>query len=105
MVTGTTAILFETSAIASCHVMGGAPGSRETDLLSPENTVEEVHGLFLSGGSAFGLDAGSGLQRALKEQGKGFEIGRTKFPSCPGAILFDMINGGNKDLGRLSPLS
>ena len=102
-ITGTTAILFESSAIASCHVMGGAPGSRETDLLSPENTVEEIHGLFLSGGSAFGLDAGSGLQRALREQGKGFEIGPHKIPIVPGAILFDMINGGNKDWGDYPP--
>lgn len=102
-ITGTTAVLFETPAIASCHVMGGAPGTRETDLLSPENTVEEVHGLFLSGGSAFGLDAAAGVQRVLKEQGKGFEIGPHKIPIVPGAILFDLINGGNKDWGDYAP--
>lgn len=101
--TGVTALLFETSTIASCHVMGGAPGTRETDLLSPENTVEEVHGLFLSGGSAFGLDAAAGIQRVLKEQGKGFEVGPHKIPIVPGAILFDLINGGNKDWGNYSP--
>lgn len=101
--TGVTALLFEKPTIASCHVMGGAPGTRETDLLSPENTVEEVHGLFLSGGSAFGLDAAAGIQKVLKEQGKGFEVGPHKIPIVPGAILFDLINGGDKDWKDYSP--
>ncbi|MGB7334297.1 MAG: P1 family peptidase [Salaquimonas sp.] len=100
---GTTAVLFDQPAIASCHVMGGAPGTRDTDLLSPENTVETVDGLFLSGGSAFGLDAGTGVQAALREMGRGFELAGQRIPIVPGAILFDLINGGDKDWGIYSP--
>jgi len=100
---GVTAIVCQEPTIASVHVMGGAPGTRETDLLSPENVVEEIDGLVLSGGSAFGLDAASGAQAALRELGRGFQIGPHKIPIVPAAILFDLTNGGNKDWGRYAP--
>jgi len=84
-------------------VLGGAPGTRETDLLEPHNTVETVNGLVLSGGSAFGLDAASGVQAYLRERGIGFEVGPHRIPIVPTAILFDLINGGDKDWGRYPP--
>lgn len=101
--TGVTVLLCEKPSTASCHVMGGAPGSRDTDLLSPENTVGEVDALFLAGGSAFGIDAGSGAMAALKEMGRGFQVADQRIPIVPGAILFDMVNGGNKDWGEYPP--
>jgi len=100
---GVTAIVCERPTIASVHVMGGAPGTRETDLLSPENVVEEIDAIVLAGGSAFGLDAASGAQAALREAGRGFEIGQHKVPIVPSAILFDLINGGDKNWGRYAP--
>lgn len=100
---GVTAIVCDTPCIAAVHVMGGAPGTRETDLLSPENVVEEVDGLILSGGSAFGLDAASGAQAAMREMGRGFEIGPLRVPIIPAAILFDLMNGGDKDWGQYPP--
>ncbi len=100
---GTTAILFEKSATAAVQVLGGAPGTRETDLLEPHNSVEAIDALVLSGGSAFGIDAGSGVQAALHERGIGFEVGPHRIPLVPAAILFDLANGGDKDWGRYSP--
>lgn len=100
---GTTAVIFDQSATAAVHVMGGAPGTRETDLLAPQNSVEKIDGIFLSGGSAFGLDAGTGVQAWLREQGKGLELAGQCIPLVPGAILFDLINGGDKDWGRYPP--
>ncbi len=101
--TGVTAIICDQPAVAAVHVMGGAPGTRETDLLAPENIVEQVDALILSGGSAFGLDAASGALAAMKEAGRGFEIGEHRVPLVPAAILFDLINGGNKDWGQYPP--
>ncbi|MEP1207916.1 MAG: P1 family peptidase [Rhizobiaceae bacterium] len=100
---GTTALICDVENTASVHVMGGAPGSRETDLLSPENTVQSVDALVLSGGSAFGLEAATGVQSALVEQGRGFEIHNIRVPIIPGAIIFDLTNGGDKDWGTNSP--
>ncbi|MEO0545915.1 MAG: P1 family peptidase [Pseudomonadota bacterium] len=100
---GVTALLCDVENFASVHVMGGAPGTRETDLLSPENTVESVDALVLSGGSAFGLDAATGVQSALQKQGKGFAVGPHRIPIVPSAILFDLINGGQKDWGDHPP--
>lgn len=100
---GVTAIVCDVPCIAAVHVMGGAPGTRETDLLSPENVVEEIDGLILSGGSAFGLDAASGAQAAMREMGRGFEIGPLRVPIIPAAILFDLMNGGDKDWGQYPP--
>lgn len=100
---GVTAILCDPPATAAVQVLGGAPGTRETDLLEPHNTVGTVNGLVLSGGSAFGLDAAGGAQAFLREQGKGFEVGPHRIPIVPAAILFDLINGGDKDWGRYPP--
>ncbi len=82
--------------VAAVHVMGGSPGTRETDLLAPDRMVQEVDAIFLSGGSAFGLDAGTGVMAALREAGRGFPVGPVRVPIVPGAILFDLLNGGDK---------
>ena len=103
LASGTTAIVFDDAAVASCDVRGGAPGTRDTDLLAPEETVERVDAIVLSGGSAFGLDAAGGVQAWLREQGRGFAVGAIRVPIVPGAILFDLLNGGNKDWGRFPP--
>ncbi|KFB10281.1 P1 family peptidase [Nitratireductor basaltis] len=100
---GVTALICETPSVAAVQVLGGAPGTRETDLLEPHNLVEAVDGLVLSGGSAFGLDAASGVQAYLREQGRGFEVAGQRVPIVPGAILFDLANGGNKEWGRYAP--
>ncbi len=95
--TGSTVLTADAPFTASVHVMGGAPGTRETDLLAPDKLVPAVDALVLSGGSAFGLDAGSGVMDGLRAAGRGFPVGDQRVPVCPGAILFDLINGGNKD--------
>ena len=94
---GVTVLSADAPFTASYHVMGGAPGSRETDLLDPDKSVAQVDALVLSGGSAFGLDACSGVADALREMGRGFAVGPVTVPIVPGAILFDLINGGAKD--------
>lgn len=94
---GATVLLGEAPFTAAVHVMGGAPGSRETDLLAPDKLVQEVDALVLSGGSAFGLDAASGVADALRAMGRGFDVGGQRVPIVPGAILFDLLNGGDKD--------
>ncbi|MEM1378101.1 MAG: P1 family peptidase [Pseudomonadota bacterium] len=94
--TGTTAIIFDEPAVASCQTLGGAPGTRETDLLEPHNVVDGIDALVLSGGSAFGLAAASGVQDWLHENGRGFTVGPVRVPIVPSAILFDLINGGDK---------
>ena len=94
---GTTVLTADAPFTASYHVMGGAPGSRETDLLMPDKSVAQVDALVLSGGSAFGLDACSGVADALRAAGRGFAVGPVPVPLVPGAILFDLINGGTKD--------
>lgn len=100
---GVSVVLCEQPMVASVAIHGGAPGTRDTELLAPENSVEAVDALVLSGGSAFGLDAASGVQSWLREQGRGFAVGTVKVPIVPQAILFDLINGGNKDWGLHSP--
>src|SRR3982074_1303576 len=80
LASGVTAIIFEEPAVAAVDVRGGAPGTRETDLLEPHRTVERIDAVVLSGGSAFGLDAGSGVQAFLREQGRGFAIGTIRVP-------------------------
>ena len=89
--------------MASIDVRGGGPGTRETALLDPALTVEGIDAIALSGGSAFGLDAASGVQAWLREQGRGFAVGTARVPIVPGAILFDLFNGGDKDWGRYPP--
>lgn len=100
---GVTAIVFDEPAVASIDIRGGGPGTRDCALLDPVNTVERIDGLFLSGGSAFGLDAGGGVQAWLAEQGRGFRVGTASVPIVPGAILFDLMNGGDKAWGRYPP--
>jgi L-aminopeptidase/D-esterase-like protein len=88
--TGCTVILAEPPAVAGVDVRGAAPGTRETDLLNPLNTVERVNGVVLAGGSAFGLDAASGAVRWIEEHGRGFDVGVARVPIVPAAILFDL---------------
>lgn len=100
---GVTAIIPDRPSVAAVQVLGGAPGTRETDAMEPHNFVQEFHGFVLSGGSAFGLDAASGVQAALREQGVGVEVGGHRVPVVPAAILFDLANGGDKGWGRYPP--
>jgi L-aminopeptidase/D-esterase-like protein len=103
LASGVTAIIFDRPAVAAADVRGGAPGTRETDLLDAHRTVETIDAVVLSGGSAFGLDSPSGVQAWLREQGRGFAIGDVTIPIVAGAVLFDMTNGGNKKWGRFPP--
>ncbi len=100
---GVTAVLFDKPAVAAIDVRGGGPGIRDGALLDPVNVVEKVDGIALSGGSAFGLEAGDGVQAWLAEQGRGFRIREAVVPIVPGAICFDLLNGGNKQWGRFAP--
>ncbi len=103
LASGVTAIIFDEPAVAGVDVRGGAPGTRETDLLEPHRTVERIDAVVLSGGSAFGLDAGAGVQAWLRERGRGFAIGDMRVPLVSGAVLFDLLNGGDKGWGRFPP--
>ncbi len=94
--TGVTVLTANVPLVAGVHIMGGAPGTRETDLLAPDKTVDSVDALVLSGGSAFGLDAASGVSDGLRAAGRGFEVGPFRVPIVPAAILFDLLNGGDK---------
>ncbi len=94
--TGCSVVTAEQPFVAAVDVMGGAPGTRETDCLDPERLVAEVDALVLSGGSAFGLDAASGVVDALRAADKGFAIGPVTVPIVPAAIIFDLLNGGDK---------
>lgn len=96
-------VLPDRPCVASIHVVGGSPGTRESDLLDPQQVIERIDALVLSGGSAFGLDAASGVQAWLREQGRGFPVGELRVPIVPAAILFDLNNGGDKDWGRYPP--
>jgi L-aminopeptidase/D-esterase-like protein len=100
---GVTAILFDTPAVASIDVRGGGPGTREEALLRPESTLEAIDGIALSGGSALGLDAAGGVQAWLAERGRGFQVRGAVIPIVPGAICFDLLNGGDKAWGRFPP--
>lgn len=91
--TGLTVIICPEGASAGVDVRGGAPGTRETDLLNPTNLVDRVHAVMLAGGSAFGLDGASGIMRYLEERGIGFDVGVTKVPIVCGAVLFDLTVG------------
>lgn len=108
MKTGTTVLSADKPFTASVSVMGGAPGTRETDLLAPDKSVAQVDALVLSGGSAYGLDACSGVSDALRAQGRGYRVADAVIPLVPGAIIFDLLSGGDmgwvnnpyRDLGR-----
>jgi L-aminopeptidase/D-esterase-like protein len=103
LASGVTVVVFDAPAVASLAIHGGAPGVRDTALLEPEMTVESIDALTLSGGSSFGLDAMGGVLALLREQGRGFAIGGVQVPIVPGAILFDLLNGGDKNWGRKPP--
>ena len=94
--TGCTVILCPRGAVAGVDVRGGAPGTRETDLLRPENYVERIHGLLLAGGSAYGLDAAAGVMAYLEERDIGFDVNVAKVPIVAGAVLFDLVCGDPK---------
>jgi D-aminopeptidase len=103
LASGVTAIVFAEPAVASVDVRGGAPGTRETDLLEPHRTLDRIDAVVLAGGSAFGLDAAGGVMSWLREQGRGFPIGDARIPVVCGAVLFDINNGGDKNWGSVSP--
>ncbi|MGY8664784.1 P1 family peptidase [Bradyrhizobium sp. UFLA05-109] len=103
LASGATAIVFDQPAVAAIDVRGGGPGTREDALLDLANTVERVDAIALSGGSAFGLETGGGVQAWLAEQGRGFRVREALIPIVPGAILFDLLNGGDKAWGRFPP--
>ena len=92
---GVTVLTSDTPFVAGAHVMGGAPGTRETDALAPENTVQEIDAIVLSGGSAFGLDAASGVQSGLRADGRGYDTAGHRIPIVPAAIIFDLNGGGD----------
>ncbi len=94
--TGCTVVLCEQGATVGVDVRGGAPGTRETDLLDPVNLVEQVHGVLLTGGSAYGLDAAAGVMQYLEEKGVGFDVQVTTVPIVCGAALFDLTFGDHK---------
>ncbi|MBX3657475.1 MAG: P1 family peptidase [Ramlibacter sp.] len=91
--TGCTVVLAREGAVAGVDVRGAAPGTRETDLLSPVNLVEQVHAVMLAGGSAWGLDAASGAMRWLEERNVGFDVRVGRLPIVPAAVLFDLLVG------------
>lgn len=103
LISGVTALVFETPASASVAVLGGAPAGRDLGCLEPDAAVEHVDAIVLSGGSGFGLDAASGVQAWLAEHERGFRVGHSHVPIVPSAICFDLNNGGNKRWGRFSP--
>src|SRR4030081_2471543 len=103
LASGATAIVFDEAVVAAVDMRGGAPGTRETDLLGPATLVERIDAIALSGGSAFGLDAARGNQAWLREQGRGCVAATPSIPIVPGAILFDLHVGGDKGWGRSAP--
>jgi len=103
LASGATAVIFDRPAVGAIDVRGGGPGTREDALLHLDNTVERIDAITLSGGSAFGLDAGGGVQARLAELGRGFAVGGAVIPIVPGAIIFDLLNGGDKAWGRFAP--
>src|SRR6185503_8144477 len=100
---GATVVLFDRPAVAAADLRGGGPGTRESVLLDPSMTVERIDAIALAGGSAFGLEAAAGVMARLAEQGRGFAMRTARVPIVPGAILFDLLNGGDKAWGRFPP--
>jgi len=103
LASGVTAVVFDKPAVAAIDVRGGGPGTREDALLHLDNAVDRIDAIALAGGSAFGLDAGGGVQARLAEQGRGLVVGGAVIPIVPGAIVFDLLNGGDKAWGRFPP--
>ena len=100
---GVTAVICDRLTPAAVQVLGGAPGTRETDMLEPHNSIDGINAVALSGGSAYGLDAAGGVQALLRERRIGVEVRGQIVPIVPAAILFDLTNGGDKDWGRYGP--
>ena len=103
LASGVTAVIFDQPVVAAMDVRGGGPGTREGALLDLANTIEKIDAIALSGGSAFGLETGGGVQAWLAEQGRGLNVRGAVIPIVPGAICFDLLNGGNKKWGRFAP--
>ncbi len=103
LASGVTAVMCDAATVAAAAVFGGGPGTRERDAIALEGSVGAVDAIVLSGGSAFGLDAAGGVQSFLRERGRGFAVGAVTVPIVPQAILFDLLNGGDKDWGRHAP--
>ncbi len=105
ILTGVTVVIPENKMVAAADVRGGAPGTREIALLEPDCLIEDVHALVLAGGSVFGLDAASAVAAELAQRGTGFRFGPQHWPCpiVPSAILFDLMNGGDKDWGGVPP--
>ena len=103
LASGVTVVLAESAAVCAATVFGGGPGTRELDAIDLRGSVGAADAVVLSGGSAFGLDAASGVQAFLREAERGFSVGPVRIPIVPQAILFDLINGGDKTWGRRSP--
>jgi D-aminopeptidase len=103
LASGVTAVLIDRPNVASAVTRGGAPGSRDTALLEPEMTVEAIDAVVLSGGSAFGLDAAGGVMASLREDGIGLSVGSAIVPIVTQAIVFDLLNGGDKGWRREPP--
>lgn len=100
--TGVSVALFEEPAVAAVSILGGAPANRDTNP-QIDGSVEAIDAVVLSGGSGFGLDAAGGVLARLRELGRGFAIGPARVPIAPQAIVFDLLNGGDKDWGRFPP--
>ncbi len=103
LASGVTAVIFDSPAVTAIDIRGGGPGTREGAVLGLANTVERIDAIALGGGSAFGLEAGGGVQAWLAEQGRGLIVRDAVIPIVPGAICFDLLNGGNKKWGRFAP--
>ncbi len=103
LASGVTAVVFDRPATASVSILGGAPGSRDSAMLDPAASIQTIDALVLSGGSVFGLDAAGGVLDGLRAKGRGISFGNTLVPTAAQAILFDLMNGGNKDWGLTSP--
>jgi L-aminopeptidase/D-esterase-like protein len=103
LASGVTAVIFDSPAVTAIDIRGGGPGTREGAVLGLANAVERIDAIALGGGSAFGLEAGGGVQAWLAERGRGFIVRDAVIPIVPGAICFDLLNGGNKKWGRFSP--
>src|SRR5690606_2848493 len=101
--TGVSVILFDSSAVAAVDVRGGAPGTRDTDALNPSCLVDRINAIVLSGGSVFGIRTSSVVTDLLASRGIGIQIGPARAPIVPSAVLFDLLNGGNKEWGEKSP--
>jgi D-aminopeptidase len=103
LASGVSVVLFDEPVAAGIATPGGAPALRDTALLAPEMTVERIDAVVLSGGSVYGLDAAGGAIAWLNEQGRGLAVGGARAPIVPGAALFDLDNGGDKNWGRRAP--